>query len=177
MEVILWIALCADSKLCILHVCGGDPEAQSLVCWFGRYSPRMWRWSYHHCAFLRSCRVFSTYVEVIPASMVPALIASGILHVCGGDPFTVFFHQHTSKYSPRMWRWSFFLSWDSKKWSVFSTYVEVIPSNGLKCINWASILHVCGGDPTSPLPLKYMCPYSPRMWRWSYLSITCLYLV
>ena len=32
-----------DSKLCILHVCGDDPQITYFDWVLGKYSPRMWR--------------------------------------------------------------------------------------------------------------------------------------
>ena len=66
-----------------------------------------------------------------------------------------------------MWRWSRLwqqcFSWI---W-VFSTYVEVI-LNSFSFNDWiASILHVCGGDPSIACFNQLWIVYSPRMWRWS----------
>ena len=38
------------------------------------------------------------------------------------------------------------------------------------------ILHVCGGDPDLPLSNADKVEYSPRMWRWSYLTLLILML-
>ena len=48
---------------------------------------------------------------------------------------------------------------------VFSTYVEVIPTN--VPVNGAEngILHVCGGDPMRNIMANIYSRYSPRMWR------------
>ena len=69
---------------------------------------------------------------------------------------------------------------------VFSTYVEVILDWSILGAVFASILHVCGGDPIPPIRLRaskscilHVCggdpyrlancndssKYSPRMWR------------
>ena len=108
----------------------------------------MWRWSL--CFYTRKglIQVFSTYVEVILMSRVKESQISSFLHVCGGDPRCVFTKQRRTRFSPRMWRWSWILfSWIFCT-VVFSTYVEVIerlsPTQG---ISWS---------------------FSPRMWRWSW---------
>ena len=54
---------------------------------------------------------------------------------------------------------------------VFSTYVEVIPDGKLEQKITFGILHVCGGDPSSPFFNLISHVYSPRMWRWSFFSI------
>ena len=48
---------------------------------------------------------------------------------------------------------------------VFSTYVEVIPSDQVKALTTIGILHVCGGDPVVGVPWLSRNSYSPRMWR------------
>ena len=73
--------------------------------------------------------VFSTCVEVILLVNLIKVLESGILHVCGGDPF---------KGDP------FAISR-----SVFSTCVEVILLDMLILELKISILHVCGGDHSS----------------------------
>ena len=74
-----------------------------------------------------------------------ALIDSGILHVCGGDPIICIR--------------------ENQQYLVFSTYVEVIPNdNRLENLEWC-ILHVCGGDPVVGVPWLSRNSYSPRMWR------------
>ena len=64
-EVILSRAKENDDKMCILHVCGGDPRSNVLTLVIIWYSPRMWRWSFHVVVLSNSLSVFSTYVEVI----------------------------------------------------------------------------------------------------------------
>ena len=49
--------------------------------------------------------------------------------------------------------------------SVFSTYVEVIPMADLMNDIYKGILHVCGGDPIIPFKGVNVVWYSPRMWR------------
>ena len=70
-------------------------------------------------------------------------------------------------YSPRMWRWSSRLLCPRTFLTVFSTYVEVIPSCESRGAEDASILHVCGGDPIAKTIFNKSNWYSPRMWRWS----------
>ena len=109
----------------------------------------MWRWS---LVFLyRSIHklVFSTYVEVIPYVIFEPVFLSSILHVCGGDPRIPREVLHPIQYSPRMWRWSYFIAFPPELMRVFSTYVEVIRSQATSFIAVFSILHVCGGDPES----------------------------
>ena len=50
-------------------------------------------------------------------------------------------------------------------WSVFSTYVEVIPIFPKNTMINTSILHVCGGDPMTGIITVNIPEYSPRMWR------------
>ena len=51
--------------------------------------------------------------------------------------------------------------------TVFSTYVEVIPYIGNRSSPFYSVLHVCGGDPMSGVVSAVASGCSPRMWRWS----------
>ena len=136
----LWIA---DRSLCILHVCGGDPDNANSVVANSRYSPRMWRWSSPRIAAVIARIVFSTYVEVIPTSLKVAATFSSILHVCGGDPCFKPFKPAIWWYSPRMWRWS--LEWQIHKRlkNVFSTYVEVILWQWHYILGSLGILHTC----------------------------------
>ncbi len=126
-EVILAIKLQWIATCCILHVCGGDPESITLSCSFFGYSPRMWRWSQQRDWSEYCVAVFSTYVEVIPWSLISFAVSRSILHVCGGDPYTV-----ERAILRRL---------------VFSTYVEVILASSNDVKAFSSILHVCGGDP------------------------------
>ena len=94
-----------------------------------------------------------------------------ILHVCGGDPINPFYCVAMVEYSPRMWRWSLWRVDKVVTVMVFSTYVEVIlviPFNGVVTY---CILHVCGGDPLMQIAYEYEPEYSPRMWRWSLISL------
>ena len=127
----------------------------------------MWRWSLIAPMILPFWSVFSTYVEVILKLKHELTILKSILHVCGGDPIISSVFRIYFLYSPRMWRWSlkFALLWRLD--DVFSTYVEVIPSNQCWRKNWLRILHVCGGDPITWWTQKISVGYSPRMWRWS----------
>ena len=132
----------------------------------------MWRWSWSRqggngsrgvfstyveviLPFFKSCAfcfvVFSTYVEVIPKKVRLSKHLSSFLHVCGGDP--------TSSMS------LFF------KAEVFSTYVEVILVLCTVSISWRGFLHVCGGDPLWWFLIIIQRQFSPRMWRWSWLSL------
>ena len=67
-----------------------------------------------------------------------------------------------------MWRWSHHRIFHVPHWSVFSTYVEVIPLQMYPLCNALGILHVCGGDPMFNGQGNNAIQYSPRMWRWSY---------
>ena len=108
----------------------------------------MWRWSWKsRCArFLNG--VFSTYVEVILSKFEGLKKVVCFLHVCGGDPTTGCQPNHQDRFSPRMWRWSYWCRISLLDHKVFSTYVEVIlPA-------WTTDLIVS--------------QFSPRMWRWSW---------
>ena len=177
MEVILLQVSFLWVILSILHVCGGDPDCQSQYQTIQEYSPRMWRWSWTIGFVNMLILVFSTYVEVIlPNSPSPASTAC-ILHVCGGDPKLKTNRDFNVVYSPRMWRWSLLsLNWLSS-YSVFSTYVEVIPTLPPELVLVVSILHVCGGDPSIPTSWPSKSGYSPRMWRWSSASAVLSALV
>ena len=133
----------------ILHVCGGDPSAAAIASAFGKYSPRMWRWSSRANALIYLFKVFSTYVEVILDAYEFVWDTISILHVCGGDPIPTTNAANKVLYSPRMWRWSQFFQLARMHDKVFSTYVEVIPKKKSFKENYISILHVCGGDPKS----------------------------
>ena len=97
-------------KCCVLHVCGGDPhlgirDADSLKC-----SPRMWRWSLPLQQCSKQMLVFSTYVEVILREMLKRFLKLCVLHVCGGDPFSVATCIAFEWCSPRMWKQIFNMS-------------------------------------------------------------------
>ena len=109
-----------------LHVCGGDPTTRyKLLIWY-LFSPRMWRWSYFACFLFLVIVVFSTYVEVILCSCNPWWHCDCFLHVCGGDPIFLSDVISPFKFSPRMWRWSYWLVDLDRANPVFSTYVGVI---------------------------------------------------
>ena len=154
----------------ILHVCGDDPKIPPTKSSFRKYSPRMWRWSYNRRNCLNFFHVFSTYVEMIPFSVVVSSLKSSILHVCGDDPKT--YHQNLEQqlYSPRMWRWSLSLNNLISVCRVFSTYVEMILVHHTGSFQNKGILHVCGDDPRLGVFLLWKIMYSPRMWRWSYIK-------
>ncbi len=105
-EVILAPLITFAVTFCILHVCGGDPCYGYRWKRQAMYSPRMWRWSLSWWFSFLSTKVFSTYVEVIPRKIRLTILIASILHVCGGDPFTIATKYRSRLYSPRMWRWS-----------------------------------------------------------------------
>ena len=105
-EVILNKEVRQENMHSILHVCGGDPKNGEREADFIRYSPRMWRWSYGTFWDFLAGVVFSTYVEVILHKTTSYYSRQGILHVCGGDPLTIYSSTSLGLYSPRMWRWS-----------------------------------------------------------------------
>ena len=111
----------------ILHVCGGDPHRMLHFHYHEQYSPRMWRWSLPLKSSPISITIFSTHVEVILQSFYLVMIKTGILHTCGGDPFSTSLIVFTYLYSPHMWRWSLIFIRHSQFLLVFSTHVEVIP--------------------------------------------------
>ena len=127
----------------------------------------MWRWSSVMLRIFQWLSVFSTYVEVIPASPPNTPITMRILHVCGGDPSEARFCNTAILYSPRMWRWSYDGVRGALQIAVFSTYVEVILYPKIQFLARLRILHVCGGDPFPANYYFFLFMYSPRMWRWS----------
>ena len=147
MEVILEKLLQQRKAFCILHVCGGDPPVNALANCTKWYSPRMWRWSWCNFDQCQCLCVFSTYVEVILGKSRGLMTKYGILHVCGGDPYSAIIKNVTIQYSPRMWRWSQLGNQMTMMKQVFSTYVEVIPIAISSSPLRLCILHVCGGDP------------------------------
>ena len=174
-EVILIAFASRHSAWCILHVCGGDPHVYHARKGSSLYSPRMWRWSptcHHHC---RLEEVFSTYVEVILRSSSSKSSSSRILHVCGGDPKKAIGLLKEAGYSPRMWRWSYGIRVLGVLGKVFSTYVEVILAEIARRTTTNGILHVCGGDPLLWSISANKLVYSPRMWRWSYYSLSVFF--
>ena len=116
---------------------------------------------------MTSTKVFSTYVEVILFDLVINVWVFGFLHVCGGDPFSNRKWNNHATFSPRMWRWSSEPKEHKKNSSVFSTYVEVIPSWDYSKSCFDCFLHVCGGDPEVGEAINNYLKFSPRMWRWS----------
>ena len=151
----------------ILHVCGDDPRHRKTKHLQDRYSPRMWRWSYHDRVVLRYLNVFSTYVEMILFLNLPTWNHLCILHVCGDDFLQIQRLRTQIVYSPRMWRWS----WVEQNFKdfdlVFSTYVEMILGQRFFASQKLCILHVCGDDPNQGSANNESLLYSPRMWRWS----------
>ena len=156
--------------LCILHVCGDDPNPISKYPEAHKYSPRMWRWSLQIKWTLWLLFVFSTYVEMIPPTHFVLDPIQGILHVCGDDPSNHYFLGLCTRYSPRMWRWSLVEIAINLNKNVFSTYVEMILVAKWTPTRIICILHVCGDDPNSQVNQSINQVYSPRMWRWSSLK-------
>ena len=103
-EVILLLKIAKMRFLSILHVCGGDPRNTIYICDQPKYSPRMWRWSYHASSAIHTITVFSTYVEVIPRYTRGCPSHIRILHVCGGDPNWFSGCSSGLRYSPHMLR-------------------------------------------------------------------------
>ena len=130
-----------------LHVCGDDPkllEFQKLNC---KWSPRMWRWSYTNQYSHLVTQVISTYVEMILGlhSLLTPLLSD--LHVCGDDPSIFYIVFRESKWSPRMWRWSYQERQKQHNLLVISTYVEMILHLLSVPLETPGDLHVCGDDP------------------------------
>ena len=125
-EVILVLTALRKTFLGILHVCGGDPNIIKLANYWLFYSPRVWRWSPSQNIVKQLHPVFSTYVEVILAFWFRVRGTKSILHVCGGDPLLISRAKENDEYSPRVWRWSLFISGNNVSIVVFSTCVEVI---------------------------------------------------
>ena len=121
-----------------------------------------------------SFTVFSTYVEVILNSSGSVDEDAGVLHVCGGDHIVWAFLSKRGRCSPRMWRWSWVWMELIFQAIVFSTYVEVILSVIIFNYLPYRVLHVCGGDPWQAVVHTYGIMCSPRMWRWSYQTLTNL---
>ena len=187
-EVILSAALDMTISNGILHVCGGDPASCLLPLKHRKYSPRMWRWSSYVCPCLSLCRVFSTYVEVIPSTGLVPKVISSILHVCGGDPYwakrdkaeravfstyveVILTEQKLNQFQTCILHVCGGDPVSARQMNpplkVFSTYVEVILLHNGAGTAIVRILHVCGGDPVGSTTKKISGMYSPRMWRWS----------
>ena len=169
-EVILELFTWPKALAGFLHVCGGDPTHSLGLTNHLPFSPRMWRWSWKLSIRFQKTQVFSTYVEVILNSKLSINVLPGFLHVCGGDPHVITDYLKHNKFSPRMWRWSWFWRTVFFYRQVFSTYVEVIPARTLIPTFSRSFLHVCGGDPTDEVLAPVSEAFSPRMWRWSYYA-------
>ena len=165
MEVIPNFTVDDNSGVGILHVCGGHPKRTGVLVGGHQYSPRMWRSSHSLQNCFQVNLVFSTYVEVILCWLATTIDFSGILHVCGGHPFCCWIWNCLCWYSPRMWRSSCHRIKAFRFYSVFSTYVEVIPLPTWLGFAWVSILHVCGGHPVLAFLSHEFTRYSPRMWR------------
>ena len=126
-EVIPNFTVDDNSGVGILHVCGGHPKRTGVLVGGHQYSPRMWRSSHSLQNCFQVNLVFSTYVEVILFAAEFGTVCAGILHVCGGHPSRSFLTSIRIRYSPRMWRSSCHRIKAFRFYSVFSTYVEVIP--------------------------------------------------
>ena len=108
-----------------LHVCGGV----SLV----HFPPLM----------LRS--IFSTYVEVFLRPARAWFVVWYFLHVCGGVSQVIGSKPKAIRFSPRMWRCFLGFVGRSYRGLIFSTYVEVFPTDRDAVIAQLDFLHVCGG--------------------------------
>ena len=175
-EMILYYIFFVVFIVCILHVCGDDPCFGLPARLYASYSPRMWRWSPYPTNAPSTIIVFSTYVEMILKMTTYSLIYTSILHVCGDDPIASRRHLKRTRYSPRMWRWSYYHPTSIHNCLVFSTYVEMILPRFVLLYPSFRILHVCGGDPTTFCSLISIFSYSPRMWRWSSYQVQTLLL-
>ena len=65
-EMILLYVVNVIYHICVLHVCGDDPD------------------SIYQCEIIN--KVFSTYVEMIPIFSYKLSHTTSVLHVCGDDP-------------------------------------------------------------------------------------------
>ena len=170
-EMILYYIFFVVFIVCILHVCGDDPCFGLPARLYASYSPRMWRWSPYPTNAPSTIIVFSTYVEMILKMTTYSLIYTSILHVCGDDPIASRRHLKRTRYSPRMWRWSYYHPTSIHNCLVFSTYVEMILPRFVLLYPSFRILHVCGDDPHIRCKPCYFIEYSPRMWRWSCILV------
>ena len=127
-EMILHFRLPDRNRHGDLHVCGDDPPPRIFSNYNFRWSPRMWRWSYYALRVNKSKSVISTYVEMILFLCIVNCLVCSDLHVCGDDPTKTSFTEKEKGWSPRMWRWSWIWRKSCKKYSVISTYVEMIPT-------------------------------------------------
>ena len=105
-EVILLQMLLPSLLICVLHVCGGDPQYFDGRAVYVKCSTRMWRWSLIIFSIVIAPFVFSTYVEVILLEKMLLAGEYSVLHVCGGDPLCTTWKKTRLSCSPRMWRWS-----------------------------------------------------------------------
>ena len=128
-----------------LHVCGGVSEANHAGLNMLQFSPRMWRCFLNALKINVNPLVFSTYVEVFPEKSFASFVLRGFLHVCGGVSLPVAQKHSKDPFSPRMWRCFYRFENLKIRHHVFSTYVEVFPTEGLKNELMRGFLHVCGG--------------------------------
>ena len=128
-------------------------------------SPRPWRCFHQNDCEEFPCIVFSTSVEVFPPTRTPMASSCGLLHVRGGVSGDTDKGQIITKSSPRPWRC--FQGGSHERWRkrVFSTSVEVFPSNSMKSSLSSSLLHVRGGVSRHHESERPQGWSSPRPWR------------
>ena len=92
-------------------------------------------------------------------------VEEGFLHVRGGVSIRKDFLAVPTEFSPRAWRC--FQTWKHGfvQLKVFSTCVEVFPSDCTVPPIYAGFLHVRGGVSQVPLTAKLSEAFSPRAWR------------
>ena len=164
-EVFRCDAASARRDASLLHVRGGVSTRQGTGTGHDRSSPRPWRCFSISPRMEKTPEVFSTSVEVFPATGFKCCAEFGLLHVRGGVsklPDTSGIRRESS---PRPWRcFSAYLSWKPKT-SVFSTSVEVFPTPPRFVVEFVCLLHVRGGvsviSGASSVPERS----SPRPWR------------
>ena len=129
------------------HVCGGDPSFSFYKCDYIKCSPCMWGWSYIIPTTSISVTVFPMYVGVILKFVIAWTLATGVPHVCGGDPNAISAGTFPLQCSPCMWGWSYVSHWRTYEEIVFPMYVGVILKLITDITPDNSVPHVCGGDP------------------------------
>ena len=151
------------------HVCGDDPSSSQNANNITKFSPRMWGWSAVLCYTGYRCQVFPTYVGMILFSIASFTPDLGFPHVCGDDPATLQEVEILLEFSPRMWGWSWFFKFINTFFSVFPTYVGMIPCRYIFQFWSHGFPHVCGDDPHMFITYQLRKKFSPRMWGWSFL--------
>ena len=150
---------------CLLHVRGGVSPLGCTSRKSSQSSPRPWRCFLFCRVGIRSCSVFSTSVEVFPLRWELASSSSSLLHVRGGVSPIELPKMALPPSSPRPWR-CFRDRVDSlPDLLVFSTSVEVFPSNTRRCWHALSLLHVRGGVSQMTNINLSKIRSSPRPWR------------